>query len=71
MPEREGIRVDGTVKEALPNAVYRVELEGGQRIQAHVSSELRLSVVRVLPGDRVTVEIAPRDFSRGRIVARK
>ncbi len=69
MHKEEAIRVDATVKEALPNALFRVELATGQEVLAHPSEDLRFRVVRVLPGDRVVLEVSPFDWSRGRIVA--
>jgi translation initiation factor IF-1 len=65
--ERE---VVGTIVEALPSALYRVELADGRRLLAHISQQMRLTYVRVLPGDRVVVELSPYDRSRGRIVVR-
>jgi len=62
--------VVGTIVEALPSALYRVELPDGRRLLAHVGQQMRLTYVRVLPGDRVVVELSPYDRSRGRIVAR-
>jgi len=70
MPKEEQIRVTGTVVEALPNAVFRVELEGGHRVLAHVSGKMRMNFVRILPGDKVTVEISPYDLTKGRIIYR-
>ncbi len=64
------IRVEGTVKEVLPNAMFRVELENGHVILAHVSGKMRMHFIRILPGDRVTVELSPYDLTRGRIVYR-
>jgi len=69
-PERTGPAVEGTVREALPNAMYGVELEGGQKILAHIATSLQTRIVRVLPGDRVTVRLSPYDRSRGRITQR-
>lgn len=71
MAKKEAIRVDAVVKEALPNAVFRVALEGGHEVMAHVSGKMRMHFIRILPGDTVTVEISPYDLSRGRIVLRK
>ncbi len=70
MERQEAVEVEGTVTEALPNAMYRVELPDGQKIVAHVSGKMRMNVIRVLPGDRVTVELSPFDLSRGRITVR-
>lgn len=70
MPKEEPIRVDGKVKEALPNARFLVEIEGGHAVLAHVSGKMRMHFIRILPGDRVTLEISPYDLSKGRIVYR-
>ncbi len=70
MPKEEPIRVEATVKEALPNAVFRVVLENGHQVMAHVSGRMRMNWIRILPGDKVTVEISPYDLSKGRIVYR-
>lgn len=70
MPKREAIEVEGTVIEALPNAMFRVELENGHRVLAHVSGKMRMNFIRILPGDRVTVELSPYDLTRGRITYR-
>ena len=70
MAKEEPIRVEATVKEALPNAMFRVVLENGHEVLAHVSGRMRMHWIRILPGDRVTVEISPYDLSRGRIVYR-
>ena len=70
MPKEEGIRVDAVVKEALPNAVFRVQLENGHVVTAHVSGKMRMHFIRILPGDRVTVELSPYDLAKGRIVYR-
>lgn len=64
------IRVDGVVNETLPNAMFRVEIEGGHEILAHVSGKMRMHYIRILPGDKVTVEMSPYDLTRGRIVLR-
>ena len=71
MVKKDAIRVDAIVKEALPNAVFKVELENGHGILAHVSGKMRMHFIRILPGDTVTVEISPYDLSRGRIILRK
>ena len=70
MPKKDAIRVEGKVIEALPNAVFRVELESGHRIMAHVSGKMRMHFIRILPGDEVTVEMSPYDLNKGRIVLR-
>jgi len=64
------IRVDGIVKETLPNAMFRVAIEGGHEILAHVSGKMRMFYIRILPGDKVMVEMSPYDLTRGRIVLR-
>ena len=64
------LTVEGTVEEALPNAMFAVRLDNGQRITSHISGAVRNRLVRVVPGDRVTVEISPYDLSRGRITAK-
>jgi translation initiation factor IF-1 len=64
------IRVDGTVKETLPNAMFRVEIEGGLEVLGHVSGKMRMNYIRILPGDKVALELSPYDLSRGRIVLR-
>ena len=70
MAKEEGITVEGTVVEPLPNAMFRVELDNGHKILAHVSGKMRKYFIRILPGDRVTVELSPYDLTRGRIVYR-
>ena len=67
---RDAIRVEGIVREALPNAMFRVELENGHRILGHVSGKMRMHFIRILPGDKVTVEMSPYDLTKGRIVYR-
>jgi translation initiation factor IF-1 len=67
---RDAIRVEGVVQEALPNAMFRVELENGHKILAHVSGKMRMHFIRILPGDKVTVELSPYDLTKGRIVYR-
>ena len=68
--KEEFIRVDGIVKETLPNAMFRVEIEGGQEVLAHVSGKMRMFYIRILPNDKVALELSPYDLSRGRIVLR-
>jgi translation initiation factor IF-1 len=69
---KEGvIEVEGTVIEPLPNAMFRVELENGHRILAHVSGKLRLHIIKILTGDRVVIQLSPYDLTRGRITYRK
>ena len=70
MPKEEAIQVEGKVVEALPNARFRVELENGHRILAHVAGKMRMHFIRILPGDKVTVELSPYDLARGRITFR-
>ncbi len=70
MAKEEGISVEGTVVEPLPNAMFRVELENGHLVLAHVSGKMRKYFIRILPGDRVTVELSPYDLTRGRITYR-
>ncbi len=67
---REKLEVEGVVKECLPNAVFRVEIEGGHEILAHISGKIRVHFIRIVPGDRVKVEISPYDPKRGRIIYR-
>jgi translation initiation factor IF-1 len=64
------IRVEGVVKETLPNATFRVEIEGGHIVLGHVSGKMRMNYIRILPGDRVTLELSPYDVTRGRIILR-
>ncbi|AQT69831.1 Translation initiation factor IF-1 [Anaerohalosphaera lusitana] len=71
MAKKDAIKLDATVVEALPNAVFKVELENGHQILAHVSGKMRMHFIRILPGDQVTVEMSPYDLTRGRIVLRK
>ncbi len=70
MSKEEAIRISAVVKEALPNAVFRVELENGHLIIAHVSGKMRMNFIRILPGDTVTIELSPYDLTKGRIVYR-
>jgi len=70
MPKEEAIEVEGTVMETLPNAMFRVEIEGGHRVLAHVSGKMRMHFIKILPGDRVLLQLSPYDLSRGRIVYR-
>lgn len=63
--------MEGTVAEALPNAMFRVELDNGHEVLAHISGKMRMNFIRILPGDTVTVELSPYDLSRGRITYRK
>lgn len=70
MGNKDTIQLTGTVRETLPNTVFRVEVEGGHEILAHISGRMRVHRIRVLPGDRVVVECSPYDLHRGRIVQR-
>ena len=70
MSKVDGIEVDGTVIEPLPNAMFMVELANGHKVLAHVSGKIRMNFIRILPGDKVTVELSPYDLKRGRIVYR-
>jgi translation initiation factor IF-1 len=70
LTKEEGIQVEGTVVEPLPNAMFRVELENGHKVLAHISGKMRMHFIKILPGDKVTVELSPYDLSRGRIVYR-
>ncbi|MDP2599668.1 MAG: translation initiation factor IF-1 [Deltaproteobacteria bacterium] len=70
MAKEELIQVEGKVLETLPNAMFRVELENGHKVLAHVSGKMRMHFIRILPGDRVTVELSPYDLTRGRITFR-
>ena len=68
--KEEPVVVEGTVVETLPNAMFRVELEGGHKVLAHVSGKMRMYYIKILPGDKVTVELSPYDLTRGRITYR-
>jgi translation initiation factor IF-1 len=68
--KKDAIEVEGSVVEPLPNAMFRVELDNGHRVLAHISGKMRMHYIRILPGDRVLVELSPYDLSRGRIVYR-
>jgi translation initiation factor IF-1 len=70
VPKQEGVTVEGTVVEALPNAMFRVELENRHTVLAHISGKMRMHFIKILPGDKVTVELSPYDLSRGRITYR-
>lgn len=70
MSKQDAIEVEGTVVEPLPNAMFTVELANGHRVLAHVSGKIRMNFIRILPGDKVTVELSPYDLTRGRIVYR-
>lgn len=70
MAKKDAIRLDAKVLEALPNAMFRVELSNGHQILAHVSGKMRMHFIRILPGDTVTVEMSPYDLTKGRIILR-
>ncbi|MCX5806823.1 MAG: translation initiation factor IF-1 [Proteobacteria bacterium] len=70
MPKGEGIEIEGTVIEPLPNAMFRVELPNGHKVLAHVSGKMRMHYIKILRGDKVIVELSPYDLSRGRIIYR-
>jgi translation initiation factor IF-1 len=69
-PKEEAIEVEGTIVEPLPNAMFRVELASGHRLLAHVSGKIRMNYIRILPGDRVLIELSPYDLTHGRITYR-
>ncbi len=71
MSKKDVIEVEGTVVEALPNTMFKVELENGHEILGHISGKLRMNFIRILPGDKVTIELSPYDLTRGRITWRK
>lgn len=71
MPKEEAVRVEGVVKESLPNAMFRVEIQNGHTILCHVSGKMRMHWIKILPGDKVTVEMSPYDLTKGRIVYRE
>ncbi|ABW18078.1 translation initiation factor IF-1 [Alkaliphilus oremlandii] len=71
MSKQDVIELEGVVKEALPNAMFIVTLENGHEVLGHISGKLRMNFIRILPGDKVTVELSPYDLSRGRITWRK
>ena len=70
MPKEEAIKIDGSILETLPNATFQVELENGHKVLAHISGKMRMHFIKILPGDKVTVELSPYDLSRGRIIYR-
>ena len=70
MSKSDGIEIEGVVKEKLPNAMVQVELENGHQVLAHISGKLRMNYIRILPGDKVTIELSPYDLSKGRIIWR-
>jgi translation initiation factor IF-1 len=70
MPKEDNIEVEGTVVKTLPNAMFKVELENGQIVLAYVSGKMRMHFIKILPGDKVTVELSPYDLTKGRITYR-
>ena len=70
MSKQDMLELEGVVVEALPNAIFQVELENGHKILAHISGKLRMNYIRILPGDKVTVQMSPYDFTKGRITWR-
>ncbi len=70
MPKEDSIEVEGKIIEPLPNAMFKVELENGQTVLAYVSGKMRMHFIKILPGDRVTVELSPYDLTKGRITYR-
>ena len=70
MAKEEAIKVEGEVIETLPNAMFKVELENGHQVLAHISGKMRMHFIKILPGDKVTVELSPYDLQRGRIIRR-
>ena len=70
MARKDLIQTEGTILETLPNAIFRIELDNGHKVLAHVSGKMRMSYIKILPGDRVLLELTPYDLSRGRIVWR-
>ena len=70
MLKEEAIEVEGTIVEPLPNAMFRVELDNGHKVLAHISGKMRMHFIKILPGDRVTIELSPYDLTRGRVTFR-
>lgn len=70
MAKEEAIQVEGVIIEPLPNAMFRVELDNGHKVLAHISGKMRMHFIKILPGDRVTIELSPYDLTRGRITFR-
>ena len=70
MSKEEAVQAEGTVVEALPNAMFRVEIQGQHTVLAHVSGKMRMNFIRILPGDKVMLELSPYDLTRGRIIYR-
>ena len=71
MAKTDVIEIEGTVLEKLPNAMFKVELENGHQVLAHISGKLRMNFIRIIPGEKVTIELSPYDLSKGRIVWRE
>ena len=71
MPKEDAIEVIGTVLETLPNAMFRVELDNGHKVLAHISGKMRMHYIKILPGDKVKIELSPYDLARGRIIFRE
>ncbi len=71
MADKKAIRVDGVISEALPNAFFKVQLENGKEVLAHLAGKMRIHFIKVMVGDRVTIEVSPYDETRGRIVFRR
>ena len=71
MPKGDAIEVEGTVTETLPNAMFRVELDNGHKVLAHISGKMRMHFIKILPGDKVVLELSPYDLTKGRITYRK
>ena len=71
MPKEDAIDVMGTVLETLPNAMFRVQLENGHKVLAHISGKMRMHYIKILPGDKVKIELSPYDLARGRIIFRE
>ena len=70
MSKQDMLELEGVVVEALPNAIFQVELENGHKVLAHISGKLRMNYIRILPGDKVTIEMSPYDLTKGRIIWR-
>ena len=71
MPKEDAIEVTGTALETLPNAMFRVELDNGHKVLAHISGKMRMHYIKILPGDKVKIELSPYDLARGRIIFRE
>jgi translation initiation factor IF-1 len=71
MPKEDAIEVMGTVLETLPNAMFRVQLDNGHKVLAHISGKMRMHYIKILPGDKVKIELSPYDLARGRIIFRE